>query len=71
MVISNMVVKQNGHTYMIYTPMGEPIGMLFMGYDGQYADDALALSKICRELAIRWKVIPPRQVRQARQVKQG
>lgn len=67
MVISNMVVKQNGHTYTIYTPMGEPIGMLFMGYDGEYAADVIALGPICKALSKRWRVIPPRQVRQVKQ----
>ena len=41
--LNGMYIQQAGHTYMIYTPVGEPVAMLFMGYDGQFAHDVLGV----------------------------
>ena len=60
--LNGMYIQQAGHTYMIYTPVGGPVAMLFMGYDGQFAHDVTALNPITKAMAGRWCVpTKPRQ----------
>ena len=41
---------------MVYLSTGEPVAQLFMGYDGQFSKDILALHPITKALAARWGV---------------
>ena len=55
-MMNGLYVVQNGQAYYIYTPQGEPIGVVFCGYDGQFARDVQALGPITKALARRWGV---------------
>lgn len=51
-----LYIVQKGQAYHIFTPQGEQIGLLFMGYDGQYMKDAIAMRSICRVMSERWGI---------------
>lgn len=54
--LNGIFLQQIGQTYMAYLPTGEPVAQIFMGYDGQFAKDVLALNPITKALAARWGV---------------
>ena len=54
--LNGMFIQQIGHTYMVYLSTGEPVAQLFMGYDGQFSKDILALHPITKALTARWGV---------------
>lgn len=56
-----LYVLQQGQSYKLYTPQGEPIGLLFMGYDGQYMKDMIAIKRIAQDMGERWGTYQPRQ----------
>jgi len=60
-MMNGLVVSQRGQSYYVFTPQGEQIALVFMGYDGQYAKDVIALNIITKALARRWGIIPDRQ----------
>lgn len=49
-------VVQKGQAYHLFTPQGEQIGLLFMGYDGQYMKDLAALRYITKAMGARWGI---------------
>lgn len=51
-----LYIIQKGQAYQIYTPQGEQIGLLFMGYDGQFMKDAIAMKTICKAMSKRWGI---------------
>lgn len=55
-MMNGLIVCQQGQQYAVYTPQGIQIAMLFMGADGQIAQDVLALAPITKALAKRWSV---------------
>lgn len=55
-MMNGLYVVQQGQQYAIYTPQGIQIGYLFLGQDGQYAKDVVALNTITRSLSKRWGV---------------
>ena len=55
-MMNGLVVCQQGQQYAIYTPQGIMVAQIFLGYDGQIAQDVLALSPITKALAKRWGV---------------
>jgi len=61
MNMDNVYVLQKGQTYHLFTPQGEQIALLFMGYDGQYMKDLVALRPITKVMSRRWDLKPDRQ----------
>lgn len=57
-MLYGLYVVQSGQAYHIFTPQGEKIGLVFMGYDGQYARDVIALKPIIKALSERWGIKP-------------
>lgn len=55
-MLNGLYVVQKGQAYHIFTPQGEKIGLVFMGYDGQYAKDVIALQAITKALGQRWRI---------------
>ena len=55
-MMNGLFVVQNGHFYSIFTPQREQVAVVFMGYDGQFARDVVALGPITKALAKRWGV---------------
>ena len=55
-MMNGLYVCQQGQYYDIITPQGIQIGRLFMGQDGQYMKDAVALATISKVLAKRWGI---------------
>lgn len=55
-MMHGLMVVQNGQFYSVYTPQGILVAQLFMGADGQIAQDVLALAPITKALAKRWAV---------------
>lgn len=55
-MMNGLIVCQQGQQYAVYTPQGIQIALLFMGCDGQIAQDVLALAPITKALAKRWAV---------------
>lgn len=49
-------IVQRGQAYYIFTPQGEQIGLLFMGYDGQYFKDVIAIKTIAKAMSERWGI---------------
>lgn len=60
-MMNGLIVCQQGQQYAIYTPQGIQIAMLFMGADGQIAQDVLALAPITKALAKRWGISSNKQ----------
>ncbi len=56
--MDNVYILQQGQSYHLFTPQGEKIGLLFMGYDGQYMKDLMALRPITKAMAVRWGLKP-------------
>lgn len=55
-MMNGLYVVQNGQFYTVYTPQGIIILRAFMGADGQYAQDVVALNSITKTMAKRWNV---------------
>lgn len=55
-MMNGLYVEQRGQAYHIFTPQGEKIGLVFMGYDGQFAKDVIALNMITKAMARRWSI---------------
>ena len=51
-----LYIIQEGQAYKIFTPQGEQIGLLFMGYDGQFMKDAIAMKTIAKVMSERWGI---------------
>lgn len=58
--MSGLYILQQGHAYKMFTPQGEPISLQFMGYDGQYMKDLIAIKKIAQAMGERWGTVQPR-----------
>lgn len=57
-MMNGLYISQQGQAYAIFTPQGEQIGLLFMGYDGQFAKDVVAINAITKMMARRWNIKP-------------
>ena len=55
-LLYGLYVCQKGQAYHIFTPQGEQIGLVFMGYDEQYVKDVIALKPIVKALSERWRI---------------
>jgi hypothetical protein len=55
-MMNGLYVQQQGQYYGVFTPQGIQIAQLFMGQDGQFAKDVVALNPITKALAKRWGV---------------
>lgn len=55
-MLYGLYVVQQGQSYHIYTPQGEKIALVFMGYDGQYMKDVIAIQAIAKALSQRWRI---------------
>lgn len=56
MEVNGIYVFQQGQAYSLYTPQGILIAQLWMGNDGQLANDVMTLGPICKALSKRWGV---------------
>lgn len=56
--MNGLYIRQVGQEYFIFTPQGIQIARLFLGQDGQFAQDVVALGPITKALAKRWGVNP-------------
>lgn len=55
-MMNGLYVRQQGQQYAIFTPQGIQIGLLFMGQDGQYMKDVVAVQAITKVMAHRWGI---------------
>lgn len=55
-MMNGLYVGQKDQYYAIFTPQGIQIGLLFLGQDGQYARDVVALNTVTKELSKRWGI---------------
>ena len=44
-MLNGLFVRQVGQQYLIYTPQGIQVGYVFLGQDGQYAKDVVAIPR--------------------------
>lgn len=51
-----LYIVQEGQAYKIFTPQGEQIALLFMGYDRQYFKDVIAMKTIAKAMSERWGI---------------
>lgn len=56
--MNGLFVQQQGQSYYIFTPQGIQIGLLYMGNDGQFMTDAVAMKAITKILGKRWGINP-------------
>lgn len=58
MMVHGLSVVQIPHSqsYGVYTPQGIQIAQVWMGQDGQLAQDVVTLGYICKALANRWGI---------------
>ncbi len=54
--MNDLYVQQRGQFYSVFTEQGILIAQIFMGADGQFAKNVIALSLITKALAKRWGV---------------
>lgn len=55
-MMNGLYIVQQGQAYHIFTPQGVKICLLFMGCDGQFMKDVIALNAITKTMAKRWGV---------------
>ena len=55
--MGKLVIRQDGQMYYIFTQQGIQIAQVWLGCDGQYAQDVPCINAIGRALAKRWGLL--------------